>query len=267
MKKSIKKSSRRKWIVGGVAFFGSVVLLTTGFATWVIGANQTSDTDGTTVTVDTAVRNNVSLAITLTESDVYIGEDLSKVTGSFMNCKAEGEEGTEQKSTDFLITMDITLEVGKDAGAFTTLNFDFAYDYKVDNAPVKNDATNNNKVNVPTDVPVSDWRAAGDYTYIKIKTPSITLPTQDGTPAGGITLTTDEQGNKKYTSTGLVVEIFDWGTFFGEKSPSAYYNGLYDAKDGKLENTTDDVNAVHAEFQALSEAFNNKQIYLKAEVK
>lgn len=267
MKKTIKKSSRRKLVVGGIAAFGSIVLLTTGFATWVIGANNATDTDGTNVTVDTAVRNNVSLAITLTESDVYIGEDLSKVTGSFINGKAEGEEGTEQKSTDFSITMDIALEVGKDAGDFTKINFDFAYDYKVNNAPVENDATNNNKVNVPKDVKSSAWRADGDYTYIKIKTPSITLPTVEGTPAGGITLDIDDQGNKKYSATGLVVEIFDWGTFFGEKAPSKYYNDLYDAKDGKLENTTDDVNAVHAEFQALSNAFNDKKIFLKAEVK
>ena len=266
MKKSIKKSSRRKWVVGGIAAFGSIALLTTGFATWVIGANNTTDTDGTNVTVDTAVRNNVSLAITLTESDVYIGEDLSQVTGSFINGKGDSEDGP-QKATDFSITMDIALEVGKDAGNFTTLNFDFAYDYKVDNAPVKDDATNNNKVNVPKNVKSSDWRADGDYNFIKIKTPSLTLPTEEGTSVGEITLDIDEQGNKKYTATDLVVEIFDWGTFFGEKAPSAYYNGLYDAKDGKLENTTDDVNAVHAEFKALSEAFNNKQIFLKAEVK
>ena len=57
MKKSIKKSSRRKWVVGGVAFFGSIALLTTGFATWVIGASNTKDDmNNTNVTVDTAKR-------------------------------------------------------------------------------------------------------------------------------------------------------------------------------------------------------------------
>ena len=77
MKKSIRKSSRRKWVVSGIAFFGSVALLTTGFATWVIGANNTSDNDGTNVRVDTAVRNNVSLQIDLTEKEVYIGENMA----------------------------------------------------------------------------------------------------------------------------------------------------------------------------------------------
>ncbi len=280
MKKTIKKSSLRKWVVGGIAAFGSIALLTTGFATWVIGANNTTDTDGTDVTVDTAVRNNVSLEITLKEAKVYIGEDLSKAEGSFINGKAAegGEEGTQkatdeggeegtQKATDFSITMNITLEVGKDVGTFSTINFDFAYDYKVNNQPVENDATNNNKVNVPTNLPERNWRKAGDYTFLKIAKPTLNLPTTAETPVDGITLTTDDEGNKKYTATGLEVKIFDWGTFFGGKAPSTYYNEIYDNGDGTLTNSTADVNAVYDEFQALSEAFNGKKIYIKAEVK
>ena len=51
MKKDLKSKSKRKWIVGGVLLFGGVALLTTGFATWAIGVNQTKQNLGTNVTV------------------------------------------------------------------------------------------------------------------------------------------------------------------------------------------------------------------------
>ena len=68
MKKSIKKSSRRKWIVGGVAFFGSIALLTTGFATWVVGVNESSDDGEVTIGVDTVDNKSV---IFLTVMDLF----------------------------------------------------------------------------------------------------------------------------------------------------------------------------------------------------
>ena len=41
MKKEINSKSRRRWIMGGLAAFASVALLTTGFAVWVVGGNET----------------------------------------------------------------------------------------------------------------------------------------------------------------------------------------------------------------------------------
>lgn len=268
MKKSIKKSSRRKWVVGGVAFFGSIALLTTGFATWVIGANQTSDTDGTNVTVDTAVRNNVSLSIELEDSEVYIGEDLSEVDGEFINGKGEGEPET-QKATDFSISMNINLEVGKDAGEFKQIDFTFAYDLNdPEKYPTETNGTDNNKVTVGgSGLTANDWHTANSYTFLDIATSTLLLPTSAGsTSKEGISVKDDGNGNKTYsTATPIQVTIFKWGSFFGNKAPSTYYNDLYKAE--TVTNSTEDVNAVYSEFEALNKAFNDKIIYITATVK
>lgn len=268
MKKSIKKSSRRKWVVGGVAFFGSIALLTTGFATWVIGANQTSDTDGTNVTVDTAVRNNVSLSIELTDSEVYIGEDLSEVDGEFINGKGEGDPKT-QKATDFSISMNIDLEVGKDVGVFKQIEFAFAYGLNDPGKyPTETNGTDNNKVTVGENgLTANDWHTAASYTFLDIATTTLALPTSADNPTEeGISVKDDGNGNKTYsTASPIQVTIFKWGSFFGNKAPSAYYNDLYKAK--TLTNSTEDVNAVYNEFEALKKAFNDKIIYITATVK
>ena len=69
MKKSIKKSSRRKWVVGGVAFFGSIALLTTGFATWVVGVNESSDDGEVTIGVDAVDNKSVIFTVDVDEND------------------------------------------------------------------------------------------------------------------------------------------------------------------------------------------------------
>lgn len=264
MKKSIRKSSRRKWVVSGIAFFGSVALLTTGFATWVIGANNTSDNDGTNVRVDTAVRNNVSLQIDLTEKEVYIGENITSADLPFINGKPS-EEAEAQKDTDFSVTMNIKLEVGKDAGDFKTINFDFSYGLNDEDT----NGTDNNKVTIPDSglgLTANDWHTAKTYNFLKIKDESktLTLPTEPNKAVNEITMTQDASGNKTYTATGVTIQIFDWGDFFNYQAPSQYYNGLFEAK--TIENTTDDVNAVYNELTALQKAFDQKEIFIKATV-
>ena len=54
MKKEINSKSKRKWVAGGLAVFASIALLTTGFATWVVGRQETNKDAQVNVTVDTA---------------------------------------------------------------------------------------------------------------------------------------------------------------------------------------------------------------------
>ncbi len=54
MRKELKSKSRRKWLLGGSLAFASVALLTTGFATWVIGTQKTSGDGKVNIGVDTA---------------------------------------------------------------------------------------------------------------------------------------------------------------------------------------------------------------------
>ena len=75
MKKDLKSKSKRKWIVGGVLLFGGVALLTTGFATWAIGVNQTKQNLGTSVTVEGTVNESVKLTITPVNMGVSVSEN------------------------------------------------------------------------------------------------------------------------------------------------------------------------------------------------
>lgn len=77
MKKEMNGKSRRKWVVGGAMVFGSIALLSTGFATWVIGAiNNTADQE-ITVGVDTVKNSSIDVKI-VDKKDVSItlGDDV-----------------------------------------------------------------------------------------------------------------------------------------------------------------------------------------------
>lgn len=76
MRKELKSKSRRKWLIGGSLAFASVALLTTGFATWVIGTRQTSGDGQLNIGVDTAEDNSVELTFNLdTDNRIFVAED------------------------------------------------------------------------------------------------------------------------------------------------------------------------------------------------
>lgn len=80
MRKELKSKSRRKWLIGGSLAFASVALLTTGFATWVIGTQKTSGDDKVHIGVDTVEDKSVELTFNLDENDngIVVAEDAEK---------------------------------------------------------------------------------------------------------------------------------------------------------------------------------------------
>lgn len=282
MKKRLNSSSKRKWIINGLLGFGAVALLTTGFATWVIGANNTkTDLNNTNVTVDTAKRNNITLAVTLNASDngIHVGENETSGSGNFMQIGdtmiIDGEEGPQEvpvKATDFTVNLDVTLTIGKDVEATPdTIKFDFKYTDESTESTVENDGTNNNKVTVTSSNANAIHHEDDDvFTYIDI--------------ASGSTINVSELAKSEnndgttYSVTNKEVTLFEWGTFFDKKAPSNFYNDLYDGKykeesmaentfyNRNISNTNTDVNDVYEELQALNAAFNKKTIVVTAEV-
>ena len=261
MKKKLKNSSFRKAVINGVLIFGGVALLTTGFATWIIGATTTQVDGATSVTVDTARTNNVVLKVELTENAVSISEESSQ--GEFVTIDSG-------KATDFVVTANVTLTVGSGVPQNVrptkiTIGFNPGADGGVAYEDL-NDATAANNVTVEEDTKI---RKAATYTYLDIATPEYVLPTKDGTADNGFTMKTDEATKDiTYTATGLNITLFEWGTFFDKKSPSTFYNALYNGEyseelEGnfagkKIGNNTEDINLVKGEFDALHEAFNGE---------
>ena len=260
MKKKLRNSSFRKAVINGVLIFGGVALLTTGFATWIIGAT-TTQVDGTTnVTVDTARTNNIVLEVELTESAVSISEESSQ--GEFVTIDSG-------KATDFVVTANVTLTVGSGVPVVerpTKITIDFNPGKEGGVAYTDpNDATAANNVTVGEDTNI---RKAANYTYLDIATTEYVLPTQEGTPDdNGFTMKTDEATKDiTYTAKDLDITLFKWGTFFDNKTPSTFYNDLYDGdysaiKEGnfagkRIYNNTKDINLVKGEFDALHKALN-----------
>lgn len=260
MKKKLRNSSFRKAVINGVLIFGGVALLTTGFATWIIGAT-TTQVDGTTnVTVDTARTNNIVLEVELKENKVSISEESS--SGKFVTIK-------EGKPTDFSVTANVTLTVGSgvpvgERPTKITIGFNPGETGGVAYKDT-NDATAANNVTVEGDTNI---RKAGTYTYLDIAAPDYVLPTQDSTSANGFTMSTDEDtGDITYTATDLDITLFEWGTFFDKKSPSTFYNALYNGEYSKvvegnfarkqIYNNTEDINLVKGELDALYNAFDD----------
>lgn len=113
MKKEIKSKSRRKWIIGGSLAFASVVLLTTGFATWVITANKKLDIGSTNgASVDSASTNYVLLNMSFDESDLMFSEKATE--GKNHVISVEHQNGVKEATPDFTVKAKFTARFGAD---------------------------------------------------------------------------------------------------------------------------------------------------------
>ena len=237
MKKSIKKSSRRKWVVGGVAFFGSIALLTTGFATWVVGVQQTQDEDDVNVTVDTTINEFVTFSLSLldTDSSITLGETEEPTPapkGKVNIVKIDEVTG------DLTVKIDsLNIEIGNDAvNSYTQIDFAIT--------------SNNNTVSSQqfTD---ENLRTDSSWSYLSAPAP-ILLTNENITKTAGTNTTT-------YTlkpSSTLTLN-FGWGDFFGGQSPANFYNSKY--HENKLGDVlSETINKINTEMDGMSAAFDEE---------
>ena len=283
MKKDLKSKSKRKWIVGGVLLFGGVALLTTGFATWAIGVNQTKQNLGTNVSVQGTVNESVKLTVTpVSGDDNAMGVSISE------SHKTQGANEIfytkDEKPTDFNIKVKVVVEIGAEFYAnnnITNVTFGFKDSWAVgeskpDEYNEANDVTTKRNVNVRE---TTKTHAEGNYTYIDIDTDAttLTIPTlnSDHTLITGLNPNNFVLGSgssttksKVFTIEALDLKVFKWGTFFGNNgsSPCDYYNGLYQA--GTITSQAADVDLVYAEMNAMKAALQPSEastnIYLTA---
>ncbi len=240
MKKEIKSSSKRKWIVGGVAFFGALALLTTGFATWIIGVQNTSLNQNVGVSVSTTTNESVVLTANLSDSAIKLTES-AVVTEGFM--KANGEDVV---ANPLQITFsDIKIVYGKEYNLSTNFNrLHFAFDLEDTTTQGVKVASAGSKI-APT------YRAANSDGWTYIEAPDdVSIPILEP-PV--------DSGNNSYIID-FSQKTFDfkWGTFFGGKSPATFYNEKFSG-----ENTTaqdEEQNNVQAEMAAMRTALNSKSI-------
>lgn len=244
MKKEINSKSKRKWIMGGLAGFASVALLTTGFAVWVIGTSQTEQKLDVDVTVDTAKNNSIVMNLTMgSDTSIKLAEDTAVPSGKIVTV-AEGDI-TEKP-----------LEINYDK---ITISYGTSYDFKFKSIqfsiaePETTDDTTYASVKAAGNKLTGSYARTGtNYTYIDAPA-AIDLTSY--TPATNGNTTT-------YTLPASTL-TFKWGTFFDNKSPATYYNGKYASETDftVLEKAADEITT---ELKDMESQLNNKKIKLVA---
>lgn len=234
MKKEINSKSRRKWIMGGLAAFASVALLTTGFAVWVVGVKNITGDGNIKVNVDTAQNESVQLTAELDDAEIYLGEE-TKEDGNFTV--------KDGKATDFNISFSsFKIEMGKsvfDAHTYSKVKFTLG------------PANQGNKI---VDNKAGDSKftiAERGNTYFDINIGEISLDDEKFSNDS-----TTSSGTVTYTLATGPLQMFKWGSFFGGKAPLDYYEHVvfasgtnYDINNpSHVQNVVDELNEMHDKY-------------------
>ena len=234
MKKEINSKSRRKWIMGGLAAFASVALLTTGFAVWVVGVQKDKVNGDIGVTVDTAENRNITFEAELEDMTIRLAEPKAVADNNFV--KAEDiNDGNKEDFTISFKTFKITMgdSVVND---YDCVTLSLITTPKEDNGGViagAGEFVDNKAAAAKLDSTITTARPASDATYFEITKKTFALPTTVSETANedGIKLTKSGTTNT-FTMETLKksIKIFDWGTFFNKQSPCTYYNTVLTSK-------------------------------------
>ena len=259
MKKSIKKSSRRKWVVGGVAFFGSIALLTTGFATWVVGVNDNKEDGEVTIGVDTVDNKSVIFTVDVdgTDNKIKLAEKEAITGQPIVNTDFSETEGVSDADFTFNLT-NFYIEIGTDSlNNYNKIKLTIA-EYQEGKA--------NNNAGADTTNTRDD---EGPWDYLELVTTEIKFKGDNNAAAEGWTRTPsgslESASTIKYERKTAVPVTLDWGDYFGdENSPAKFYNSKYNTvfKDKLSEAITN----INAEMAAMDEALNGKQLVITAEL-
>lgn len=211
MRKELKSKSRRKWLIGGSLAFASIALLTTGFATWVIGTQKTSGDGQLNIGVDTAEDNSVELTFSLDENDkkIFVAEDAGDSNPN-LTIKREEKETVTKPDWDIKIK-NLNVVVGETFynSIKDKQGLKIVFELQKDATGDKNSVTDD-KVGVRGGQEISSWN------YIKLAKSEFDVNLPKAYPAGGkIYDINDTPDNKTFS--------FTWGSYFDEKAPSDFY--------------------------------------------
>lgn len=251
MRKELKSKSRRKWLIGGSLAFASVALLTTGFATWVIGTQQTSGDGKVNIGVDTAKDNSVELTFSLDDSDkkIFVAEDAGN---SNSNLTIERDESEADTKPDWDIKIkDLNIIVGETFYNSIKDKQGLKIVFELQKGVTEGDinSVTDDKVGVRGGQEISSWN------YIKLAKSAFDVTLPKVYPAGGkIYDINDTPDNKTFS--------FTWGSYFGEKAPSDFYK----EKEGSKESQTlrEYYQKALQELQAMKTALNGGELTLTA---
>lgn len=221
----MKSKSRRKWLIGGSLAFASVALLTTGFATWVIGTTKTSGDGEVHIGADTAKDNSVELTFNLdTDNRIFVAEPAGDTNHNLKIERGESEADTEPDWTIKIKELNVvvgetfydSLKAKQEAKQDLNLKIVFELQKDVAAAEDKNSVTDDMvKVRGETGSPWS-------YIDIDVKSKKFDVTLPDSYPADGKIYDINDT-DKTFS--------FGWGSYFDGKAPSEFYKA-HEPKEG-----------------------------------
>lgn len=248
MRKELKSKSRRKWLLGGSLAFASVALLTTGFATWVIGTRQTSGDGQVHIGVDTAQDNSVELTFELDNTDdkIFVAEDAGN---SNSNLTIERDEADTVSKPDWDIKIkNLNIVVGQTFYESLAGKQDLKIVFEL-----QKDVTAAEDKNLVTEDKVKVRTESSSWNYITLKTNKFKVTLPPSYPAGGKIYDISDE-NKTFS--------FTWGSYFDGKAPSDFYK----EKEGSRGSQTlrEYYQKALQELQAMKTALNDGELKLTA---
>lgn len=255
MRKELKSKSRRKWLIGGSLAFASVALLTTGFATWVIGTRQTSGEGQVHIGVDTAKDNSVELTFELDNTDdrIFVAEG---VGNSNSNLTIERDESEADTKPDWDIKIkNLNIVVGETFynSIKDKQGLKIVFELQKDVTGDKNSVTDD-KVGVRGGQEISSWN------YIKLAKSEFDVNLPEAYPAGGKIYDINDKSinpdGKNNTFS------FTWGSYFDGKAPSDFYKGKEGSKGSQT--LREYYQKALQELQAMKTALNDGELKLTA---
>lgn len=233
-----KNKNTKLFLVLGAS---TLALGSIGFASWIIGVQQTSATSNLNVTVDTANLTNIKISYEMSSSNVTIKETTAQAEDALI--KPSEVDATALKFS----FQSITLQVGKgvqEVDRPTKIKVSLPLDLNEKNI-VKNKEFNAIKVNSssPTKYRVDETGAENNFTYLSY---SKTINLDYNSTDTNYLNKTDEYFTFTIT-TDFTDQKFSLGTYFAikeseppftneESSVSKFYNKVYEdyAKDDFL---------------------------------
>lgn len=248
---------RSKYIALSVSALALVSVCSIGFATWLVGIQQTTDEVTLEAQVDDYVNDTVFLSANLSTPSVKIceKEEHKKREGDIIGT-SKGTIGYDADGLSFTFS-DITLKVSKKA----TVNAESVTIF------LSKEEGDNTWNSVPTEKnELDDKRTSiegietGPWTYLAFDEVTLNVGTDL------INVTEGQEDNAIYNTYSVTNKklSFKWGTFFNSKDPTDFYNGVYSGvKD--FDEVAEGVTAITTELKDMKDAFSGQTITLKVE--
>lgn len=271
--RGIRSSSKRKWVVGGAVIFAAAALLTTGFATWIVGAQNNLSTGNVNVSVDTAENNFLEFDFDIATTGEHFDHEISlsesketydaKHTGDVISLK-EGDYLVDPLKIEGTITISVGKSYLKN-NKLTGISYAILEKDAGDDSEASVGAATENNLLAKTELIGEALRpTSADYTYLREpETTTFATAITEGSDTAGWTVTTS--GDMTILKKTAFAVDFRWGSFFDNKSPFEYYNGFATQVAGRTaEQKANIYGAVTAELSAMREQLNTKKIRLQA---